>query len=189
VFDISSRNGREHFAVLILLNLLERQAQHASVELGFVLLAGVYEHLQGLGFSVEEVDLTVSRAVHGGLVESSVGAASDRPAGAERLRLTQSGAYMLHRLARMFVYADAVVVDTPILDDDARPSLGEARTIDERLERARAFVAYLDQQWGQFGELDTGLDWSDISRAVLRDIGEVERRLARARERATERSG
>jgi hypothetical protein len=177
-FDISSRNGREHFAALILLNFLERQAQHGSIELGFVLLAAVYEHLQGLGFSVEEVDITVSRCVVSGWVESSVGAASDRPVGAERMRLTQTGAYLLHRLVRTFVYADAVVIDTPILDDNIRSTLAVGRTIEERLERATSFVCYLDEQFGEFGELETGLDWADISAAILREVHEVEVRLS-----------
>lgn len=178
-FDISSRSGREHFAALILLNFLERQAQHGSVELGFVLLTQVYEHLQGLSFSVEEIDVTVDRAVASGWVESSVGAASDRPTGAERMRLTQTGAYLLHRLVRTFVYADAVIVDTPILDDTARSEIALGRTIQERLASVRAFVAYLDSQFAGFGELDTGFDWPDASAAIRKDVEEVEARLAR----------
>lgn len=177
-FDISSRNGREHFSALILLNFLERQAQHGSIELGFVLLTTVYEHLQGLGFSVEEVDITVSRCVSAGWIESSVDAASDRPAGAERLRLTQTGAYLLHRLVRTFVYVDAVVVDTPVLDDETRADLTVGRTIEERLRRADLLLRYLNRQYAEFGELDTGLDWADISGAISREIHDVEVRLA-----------
>lgn len=112
-FDISSRNPREHFAMPILLNFLHRQAQHGSIELGFILLAKVYEHLQSIGFTVEDIDQTVTRCVELGLVESSIGAASERPKGAERLRLRQSGAYLVRRLLNQFVYYDAVVIDTP----------------------------------------------------------------------------
>jgi GTPase SAR1 family protein len=184
VFAISSRNGREHFAVLILLNYLERQARYGAVELGYVLLAQAYDFLQSVGFNVEEIDITVGRAVEGGLVESSVGAASDRPVGAERLRPTQTGAYMLHRLVRMFVYSDAVVVDTPVLDSDVRANLGDAQTIEDRLLRANRFLAYLDARFAEFGGLDTGLDWADIARAVKRDIEEISARVERVKRRA-----
>jgi hypothetical protein len=88
---------------LVLLNYLERNAQHGSVELGFVLFTRAYEFHQSIGFTQDEIDLAISRAVDTGLVESSVGAASDRPAATERLRITQMGAYVLHRLERMFV--------------------------------------------------------------------------------------
>ena len=94
------------------------------------------------------------------------------------MRLTQTGAYLLHRLVRTFVYVDAVVIDTPLLDEAARADVGFVRTIEERLRRARAFVDYLDVQFAAFGELDTGLNWVDVSRAILRDVTEVESRLA-----------
>jgi hypothetical protein len=92
--------------------------------------------------------------------------------------LTQTGAYLLHRLVRTFVYADAVVVDTPILDEWTRSELDLGRTIEERLRRAHDFVDYLDSRFAEFGDLETGLDWTDISRAISQDVEDVENRLA-----------
>jgi len=185
-FDISSTNSREHFALPILLNFLERNAQHGAVELGYVLLNRVFEFMQSISFTVEEIDLAIARSVNASLIESSVGAASDRPAGAERLRLTQSGAYLLHRLMRQFVYYDAVVVDTPITSDDYRSRIGDARMIADRLDRTQLFIEYLQSRFAELDELDTGLDFTGIARAALDDIVQVRVRLERAERRRRE---
>lgn len=178
-FDISSPNVREHFAMPIILNLLDRSSQHGGIEYGYVLLSTVYEHCQSCGFSVEEIDFVLERAVGGELIESSVGAASNRPAGAERVRLSQSGAYLLRRLLGMFVYYDGVVVDTPIVSDEARPKIGEARTIIERLERAELFISYLEDGFGALANLPTGFDFSTYSGQARKDISEIRVRVDR----------
>jgi hypothetical protein len=181
-YDISSRNPREHFAMPILLNYLHRQAQRGAVELGFVLLAKVYDHFQSLGFTIEDIEYTIDRSVETGLIESSVGAASDRPKGAERLRLRQGGAYLLRRLLRQFVYYDAVVVDTPILSDTVRPLMTSAGFIMDRLDRADRFLNYLVAQFEVFDSLDTGLDYGDIAAAARADISIARSRVLRAEE-------
>jgi hypothetical protein len=179
-FDISSRNPREHFAMPILLNFLHRQAQHGSIELGFILLAKVYEHFQSLGFTVEDIDLTVTRCVELGLVESSIGAASDRPKGAERLRLRQSGAYLVRRLLSQFVYYDAVVIDTPILSDTLRPLIKPVIYITDRLDRANIFVDYLRDQFESFEFADTGLDFRAVAAAAKADVAIARERVLKA---------
>ena len=97
----------------------------------------------------------------------------------QQSRLTQGGAYLVHRLMRMFVYYDAVVIDTPILSDDARPLIGDVRLIAERLDRADIFLDYLDEQFRGFGTLDTGLDWPEMHAAAKEDVQQVRQRLAR----------
>ena len=99
------------------------------------------------------------------------------------MRITQMGAYVLHRLGRMFVYYDAVVVDTPILDDTARPLISDVHSIQDRLDRAEAFVRYLRGQFSQLRGLDTGLDLDAMANDVRRDISEVRARLDRAASR------
>lgn len=182
-FDISSPNPREHFSMPLILNFLHRNSQHGAVEYGFVLLGAVYDHCQSFGFSVEEIDFALGRAVAGELAESSVGAASDRPHGAERIRLTQSGAYLLHRLMGMFVYYDAVVVDTPIVSDRIRPQIGEARQIGDRLDRAEIFVTYLECEFDGLRGLPTEFDFPTQVALVREDIASIRRRLDRATER------
>ena len=86
------------------------------------------------------------------------------------------------------MYYDAIVVDTPILSDDLRPKLTEARTIQERLDRAEDFLEYLDEQYESFGELETGLDWRSISAGAREDISKVWDALERASARRDERN-
>ncbi|MEU3765686.1 ATP-binding protein [Amycolatopsis keratiniphila] len=179
IFDISSRSPREHFCLPVIMNFLERQAQHSSAELGFIPSSRIYDHCQSLGLRPDEIDIALSRGTETGIIdvtaeESKTG---DRT---ERFRITQNGAYLLHRLSRLFVYYDAVVVDTPILSDEMRPKLSDARTIQERLDRADDFLTYLDEQYESFGELETGLDWESISSAARQDITNVWEALERA---------
>ncbi|MGW3995676.1 AAA family ATPase [Amycolatopsis sp. NPDC004772] len=182
-FDISSRSPREHFSLLVILNFLERQAHHASAELGFILSEAIYDNCQSLGIRGDEVDAALARGADAGLIDVSIDEGTTGTGASERFRITQNGAYLLHRLTHLFVYYDAVVVDTPILSDEVRPKLGEARTIEDRLDRAEDFLTYLDEQYENFGELDTGLDWDLISTEARKDISRIWDALERSEAR------
>ena len=61
----------------------------------------------------------------------------------------------------LFNYLDAVVVDTPILDPDARNKIHDVDQTDERLVRVERFLDYLDRQWEPLRGTATELiDWS-----------------------------
>src|SRR3989442_13051957 len=63
----------------------------------------------------------------------------------EAIRVTSVGLYHVKVLCRLFTYIDAVIVDTPIFDSDARrEALQSAKTIRERLDPAELFREYLD---------------------------------------------
>lgn len=183
LFDISSNGGREHFLTPIILNFLDRSAQHGGVEFGFVTLTSVYEFCQAAGFTVDEIDFSITRCVTSGLIESTVGSASNRTVGTDRLRITQNGAYALKRLLCSFVYYDAIVVDTPIVSDSWRPRISEARMISERLDRAGYFASYLEEQFAPLAGLETGFDFATQLAALRGDIAEVRLRVGRAERR------
>lgn len=182
VFDIASQNPKEHFLVPIILNLLDRQSQLASVERGFVRANVIFAHCQALGFTDDEVEAALIRSVSGGQLEAS-DSGSNSQAVDESYRITQSGAYLVRRLLRMFVYYDAVVVDTPILSDEVRPRLTEARIISDRLDRAADFIEYLDSQFEHFGNLDTGFSWKSVAADVEQDMSKIWERLERSQQR------
>lgn len=179
IFDISSRGPREHFCLPIMLAFLERRSQEISTSFGYVHSARIVEHCQSLGLTGDEIDGALFRGTATGLIESSYDVDDLREEPGELFRITQIGAYIMHRLARSFVYYDAVVVDTPILDDDVRPRLGDARSIEHRLDRAEDFICYLDTQYDEFGDTDTGVDWHQIASDVRKDIGVIWERLER----------
>ena len=180
--DLSSPSGREHFLVPVLITYLIRQSQGTTADRGFVPVRSLYEFLQAQGYLPDQVEFALSRCADTGLVETSLNTDAERPKGAERARVTQAGAYLVERLLRSFVYLDAVVVDTPIVDDDVRHTLGASKTIEDRLRRCLDFIAYLDQQWEGSGlqATDAGFDWATCANAIRRDVENVQFRLARA---------
>jgi len=65
---------------------------------------------------------------------------SDNPT---RVRISPLGRYHVNILLETFNYYDAVVVDTPIVDDRVRSVIADVFPIGERLNRGAAFVRYL----------------------------------------------
>jgi hypothetical protein len=78
----------------------------------------------------------------------------------------------------MFPYYDAVVIDTPILDDACRDTMICSDDIHDRLGRAESFRNYLDRQWSAAAFPDMPYDWARTSEALRND-------LQRTREDAT----
>jgi hypothetical protein len=65
----------------------------------------------------------------------------------------------------MFAYADAVVVDTPIVDDSYRNRITNVFALDERLRRVEVFRLYLDRHWRNLREAapDLTFNWGQHS--------------------------
>jgi hypothetical protein len=84
-------------------------------------------------------------------------------------------------LAGVFAYVDAVVTDTPILDDNYRRMIGNATDITSRLRRVELFRVYLDRQWRVLADGVEGLtfNWEDHSRGLRKDVETVERKTKR----------
>lgn len=174
LYDIGASTSKEHFAMLLILDYVERAGQVGGSH-GFVERHSVLDFMQSSGFSVEQVLPHVRRAFDKGLLSSPEGLKDE---GADRLRITSAGAYSRKKLCALFSYLDAVVVDTPIVDVSARGAIHDARSIEERLNRADAFISYLDMSWNQAPELHDKLDWPLLSGSAKRQISEIRSRLA-----------
>ena len=173
VFDVESLDRSEHFLSLILLQFVSLEAK-TSLKHGFVDVGKIYDVAQGLGYSVPQIDRSLSRLWKKKLLET---AGRVKPVGediaASSLRITTIGAYHLKRLPTMFVYYDAIVTDTPILEEAFRIRIHDVADIDERLERGSIFLDYLD---GCFKNLDaqrTGLDWSHLLAQAKKNIADI----------------
>ena len=92
--------------------------------------------------------------------------------GREHLRVTSAGVYTGSVLINMFAYADAVVVDTPILDDSYRRLISNVFTLDERLRRAEVFRVYLDRHWRNLRAAapDLAFNWEGHSDKLQQDV-------------------
>jgi hypothetical protein len=55
------------------------------------------------------------------------------------IRITTTGAYHLNNLPNLFVYIDAIIVDTPIFDNQVRGEIQDVESIEARIKRAKNF--------------------------------------------------
>ncbi|OLB93280.1 MAG: hypothetical protein AUH30_20505 [Candidatus Rokubacteria bacterium 13_1_40CM_68_15] len=100
----------------------------------------------------------------------------------EAIRVTSVGLYHVKVLCRLFTYIDAVIVDTPIFDSDARrEALQSAKTIRERLDRAELFREYLDRRWAWVGTQEVPFEWEAMSELLRQDIARIRTRLPAVR--------
>jgi len=159
LFDLVSASGAEHFALLLLLEYVERAGQIGGSR-GFVERNAVVAYMQSAGFSIDQTTPHLRRAFEKGLLSSPEGLRDETT---DRIRITSAGAYSRKKLCALFPYIDAVLVDTPITDPVVRASIHDARSIEDRLSRAVQFLDYLDACWAAAKDLHNKIDWSGLS--------------------------
>jgi hypothetical protein len=173
LFDITTNDAREHFALPILLAACESRGE--SQQDGYVEESLLYAHMQELGYSLEQITCQVDRAIERKLLQ-----VSNPNSTFKSMRITAAGAYMHKRMITMFSYVDAMIVDTPITDPSVRHEIRNVITIHDRLERAQIFQRYLDQKWA-FGDDRTTFSWPVTSAELQRDIEAATQRADRRR--------
>jgi GTPase SAR1 family protein len=177
LFDVVSPTPEEHFLTSFMVDYCMRSSQHSIANKGFIAEGDVYDHLRSLGYHNRQISAALARAEQSKLLDF---AEADQSS-SNRVRITQRGAYVLHRLMATFVYIDAVVIDTPIIDTEFRGLIWNARLIRDRVERARHFLGYLDTCWEGAPRVAGGFDWANESSKIFRDITAISERLSRLR--------
>ena len=144
LFDISTLDPREHFLLPILLTTISKWTGPGQ-ENGFVETARVYERLQSMGFTPDQIDVAVVRAHRHKLLDTAARRTPESGASMpSALRVTSAGLYHVERLCRMFTYIDAIAIDLPILEEASRDRLHDARSLTERVDRADVVRDYLE---------------------------------------------
>ncbi|GGK13071.1 hypothetical protein GCM10011583_51290 [Streptomyces camponoticapitis] len=183
LFDITTNDGREHFLLPSILAHVQRSAESAGSD-GLVPAVSIYSFGQGLGFSQEQVGAQLDRATKGNLLvfSDALDGGSYRP--------TSVGSYLYRKMIHSFSYVDAMIVDTPIVNPSVRRGIGDVHSIKERLQRAKAFRAYLDSQWTPL-ETATGelpFRWNEVSAILSAEIADAERKADAAIQRRADSS-
>lgn len=181
VFDISTANYSDHFIVLMLLAALHQLAPDGA-DHGFQASRRLRNSMFELGFSQNAVEVAVQRVANAECVETRTSHdAHGEPI--HNMRITALGRFHLGYLVSTFAYLDAVIVDTPITDDEARGKIDRSIAglqIDDRIARARVFLSYLDQCATNLSVARVTAIWEPISKAIRTDISEIaSRRNAR----------
>lgn len=176
LFDIQHADGREHFLLPIAVSLARKHCDPAVAD-GFVDCSLLAETLQDLGFNLQQIENALRRLSATRLLDvpTRQEITDDLPT---QVRITDRGAFHVTWLCREFSYIDAVVVDTPILDPDARASIGDARTFRDCLVRASTFVDYLEKEWTPLRGAPTEFDWTAMAGHIRGFIDRVSRHHA-----------
>jgi len=169
VFDISEHDGKEHFLTLMIIAQLDLWGRSRPGE-GFVEAGDLFTTFETTGFGPEQIDFALQRGIASGLIEGVEKDSTRSGSPHEFVRIATTGGYYLRTLARMFSYVDAMVIDTPIVEESYRERIQNVEEIDERLGRAVIFVEYLDRQWAPIAERQHALDWPEISSEIVADI-------------------
>jgi len=177
LFDITSNDSKEHFILPLLIGTIQSLGNSISSE-GFVETSLVYDHLQGLGYTAEQIDHALVKSTRKKLIETvarlipQIGQTMPHT-----LRVTTLGLYHITRLCSQFAYIDAVIIDTPILDREVRESIHDVFQIDSRLDRVDYFREYLNSQWLNMNLQSVGFDWSNVSSSLKQQIENIRSRL------------
>lgn len=173
LFGISQPDGREHFLLPLLLSQAQALGERASEE-GYVQSEVLFDFAQHLGFDVEQITASLDHAVNKRLMDTAPRHSHDGP----RLhyRITTVGAYTVRILLAYFAYVDAVLIDTPIVDQQYRRLIEDVHNLPERVNRTEYFRLYLDRQWSKVNSEGLPWRWSDTSEVLSKDIRRVGRR-------------
>lgn len=177
LFDITSRDSKEYFLSPIVLKLL-LDASTKGKNNGFYGTNEIYGSLQSLGFDLLQIDRVILNLYKGQLIEATErGAFFDEDSMPSMFRITPKGAYLVEEMVCMFTYIDAMIVDTPIIDDKVRLKVIDEESIQSRLERADIFVSYLDNVWNQVSNKPLVFDWEVLSLRLKNDIKRIKERI------------
>lgn len=176
VFEISENDPKEHFLICILIDYLNRASSKSKF--GFVDTDEVVAYLQNNGFNQEQAYRGIMFAIIQKLIETE---ARKKPKSisdiSQSIRITTLGAYHVQKLICKFVYIDAMIVDTPILDDEVRTKLNHSDFIAERLDRVNFFKDYLDNSWQEIDSERCGFNWTKCSERLKEDIDSITAKL------------
>ncbi len=169
LFDLSSADRKDHFISLIALQYIEAYGTKSKMH-GFVSQDDIYNFLQSLSFTVQQIDRCLSELCKSKLLES---AGRVKPISEDvkftSLRITTIGAYHLQRLPYMFVYYDAIVTDLHILDIKYREAILDVYDIHERLKRCEVLLSYLEI-CSQSLPANSGIDLNKMFLATRQNI-------------------
>ncbi len=177
LFDLSQLDSKEHFILPLIIGTLISLGG-TGIEEGFVETSKVYSQLQGLGFTPEQIDMAIIRGHNKKLLETSARRIPQRgQVMPDCLRATTVGIYHVTRLCCQFSYIDAIIVDTPILDNKIRDRIVNSHDISIRINRAKEFCSYLDNRWDDLKAVGSLFDWNSVSTEIKGHIERITRKV------------
>lgn len=185
IYEIFYPDPKEHFLVPILIAYLGCSGAHLNND-SFCNTDNIFLEMQNFGFTAEQISHALRRSTNKKLIETSQRVTFEEDVNGiligdmpSSFRLTSIGSYHLNRWFCVFTYIDAMVFDTPILDESVRNDLIDnidSHHISDRLFRSEKFRSYLLSIWNALTIKPAYFDYSqNISQNM--DTFEVVRRI------------
>ena len=97
--------------------------------------------------------------------------------GDDLIGITSLGRYHINVLVKKFTYIDAMVIDTPIIDETVRSEMRDIQPINERLRRAELFLGYLNDCSNHLEDEAAKGVWENISSDIAADVSGIHTRI------------
>lgn len=163
----------------ILLSFLSIVSEQPSQHKGFIEIVKIYDSLQAIGFTPNQIGNNIAHCVEKKLIESDVQRTTQNENQAAVFRISSSGVYYIKKLCSSFDYLDAMIVDTPILDKAAGASISDTKDFVQKVNRLEIFCEYLNKQWSPLIS-NTFFDWAVHSKNLRSYITEKRAGMGRA---------
>lgn len=170
-YDIERSDKMEHFTRYIVVSYLYRTAPSYSRQ-GYCSHSETKKYLYQLGYTDRHVYDTLSYLYQKKYIESNM-PTETLTEQCDQLRITPLGRYHVQWLLPTFVYFDAIVIDTPIIDDAMRNMVSDTTDIFQRLERTEVFLEYLDQCALSVADGSFREAWRDTVEMVKQEVSHV----------------
>ena len=171
LFDLSMADPREHFLCSLLISYLSSNIGVRDSD-GYIDGSTILKELLKHGFLEDQVFQALRRAASKRLIETPHAHYREVPVSDPEqpidfsYRATSIGIYHVKFWTGEFSYLDAISIDTPIFDENARDLISKVAdtfSIRDRLQRTTIFKEYLLEQWHL---ANIGASYYDFSRLL-----------------------
>lgn len=178
VFDVLFDDRREHFLFPLIIGFVHALNERVPHSLsGYVTSAEIYDFAQGLGFAEEQVGFQLGRAVRERALRTTGEVLDTGP-----FQASTVGVFTTTRLASMFSYLDAILVNTPVLESSVLARLVNVDNILGRLDRCEVFLDYLGSAWALLpAAASTHYDWPRLAQVAREEVLAARSKVLRAK--------
>jgi len=184
LFDIRYADPAEHFIRLATLLYLARVPSDGPTG-GYIKLSDLMAYLSTFGYTHNIANTDIAILLEKQCIRKGIDA-DNLLISEDSVRITSLGKYHLYSLASRFQYLDAVLIDTPILDNELARLIKNVHTISERLIRTRIFLEYLDKVSAHIRDDEVRNCWAGISAKAKKKYWKFERTIKYERARFSE---
>jgi hypothetical protein len=175
LFDLRHGDPSEHFMNFLILHYLAKFPQE-SPDRGYESIGQLLLYMSTLGYSFNTA-LEGIKALMGKLCVRRPVDADSSLQESDKVRISSFGRYHLFSLASDFQYLDAMIIDTPILDEEIRNKMADVSDINLRLERMDNFLEYLNSCASHIQDKEFQPAWQEILSQAKANVKEIRDRV------------